>query len=222
MNRTITVTGIGTASAKPDYIEITMDIEAVNKDYEKALAESSKAINKLQNAVVFCGYKKEDLKTVRFNIDTRYRSSRDRKGDYVSVFEGYVSEYKLKLSFDFDNKKLTTVISELARSGVNPEINIMFTVKNPGLIKDELLINATENARAKAEILCKASGNSLGDILSINYSWGQINVFSDTKYKMMDDCMLVPGAPMCTEYSPEIELEDIKVSDSVTFVWEIK
>ena len=220
MNRTITVTGVGTASAKPDYIEITMDIESINKDYEKALAESAKAISKLQNAVVSCGYKKEELKTVRFNVDTRYRSARDRNDNYISVFEGYVSEYKLKLSFDFDNQKLAAVISELSRSGVNPEIDISFTVKNPNAIKDELLINAAENARAKAEILCKASGNSLGEILSINYSWGQINIFSDTKYKMMDDCIL--SEMPCAEYSPEIEPEDIKVSDSVTFVWEIK
>lgn len=219
MNRTITVTGVGTASAKPDYIEITMEFETINKDYDAALAESSKAINKLQAAVVSCGYKKEDLKTVRFNVDTRYRSVRDKDGNYTSVFEGYVSEYKLKLSFDFDNKKLAAVISELARSGVNPEINILFTVKNPNAIKNELLINATENAKAKAEVLCKASGNSLGEILSINYSWGQINVFSSTRYKMMDEC--ITDDVMSKECSPEIEPEDIKVSDSVTFVWEI-
>ena len=45
-------------------------------------------------------------------------------------------------------------------------------------ISEELLINATENAKTKAEILCKASGNTLGQLLNIDYNWGELNVFS--------------------------------------------
>ena len=43
---------------------------------------------------------------------------------------------------------------------------------------EELLINATENAKTKAEILCKVSGYALGQLLKIDYSLGELNVFS--------------------------------------------
>ena len=37
-----------------------------------------------------------------------------------------------------------------------------------------------ENARVKAEILCKASGNALEQLLNIDYNRGKLNVFSGT------------------------------------------
>ena len=52
-------------------------------------------------------------------------------------------------------------------------------MKNPARVSEELLINATENARAKAEILCKASGSTLGQLLNIDYNWGELNVFPE-------------------------------------------
>ena len=37
MARTITVKGIGKASAKPDYVVFSMTLESKHKDYDKAM-----------------------------------------------------------------------------------------------------------------------------------------------------------------------------------------
>ena len=50
------------------------------------------------------------------------------------------------------------------------------TVKNPARVSEELLISATENAKTKAEILCKASGNALGQLLNIDYNLSLIHI----------------------------------------------
>ena len=76
------------------------------------------------------------------------------------------------------------------------------------------------NARAKAEILCKASGAELGQLISIDYNWGEVNIISRTSYEM-EDC-LMPLAAMGKCCTPEIEPDDIDVSDTVAFTWEIK
>lgn len=60
--------------------------------------------------------------------------------------------------------------------------------ENPARVSEELLINATENARAKAEILCKASGSTLVQLLNIDYNWGELNVYSRTSYEV-EDCI---------------------------------
>ena len=128
--------------------------------------------------------------------------------------------YRLKLAFDFDSKQLAKVISAIADCGAQPELSIAFTVKNPARVSEELLINATENARAKAEILCKASGSTLVQLLNIDYNWGELNVYSRTSYEV-EDC-IQPLMAMSKCAAPEIEPDDIDVTDTVAFTWEIQ
>ena len=99
-------------------------------------------------------------------------------------------------------------------------ISIAFTVRNPSAVSEKLLISATENARAKAEILCKASGGTLGQLLNIDYNWGELNVYSRTSYEV-EDC-IQPLMAMSKCAAPEIEPVDIDVTDTVAFTWEIQ
>lgn len=217
--RTITVKGTGNVSARPDYIILSLNIEALSETYDRAMTDASERIKKLQYAAVLVGYEKSDMKTTSFNVQTRYENVKDRQGNYKREFAGYACSYHLKLAFDFDSKQLAKVISAIANCGAQPEISIAFTVKNPERISEELLINATENAKTKAEILCKASGNTLGQLLNIDYNWGELNVFSRTTYDV-EDC-IQPLMAMSKCSAPEIEPDDIDVSDTVTFTWGI-
>ena len=98
-------------------------------------------------------------------------------------------------------------------------MNIRFTVKDPSAISEELLRAATKNARQKAEILCEASGVKLGELKSIDYNWGEINVYSNTRNDMDDECLAMP---MMRGASIDFEPDDIEAGDTVTFVWEIE
>ncbi len=218
--RTITVKGTGNVSARPDYIVLSLNIEAISETYDRAMTEASERIKKLQDAAVLVGYEKSDLKTTSFNVQTRYENVKDRQGNYKREFAGYACSYHLKLAFNFDSKQLAKVISAIADCGAQPELSIAFTAKNPARISEELLISATENARAKAEILCKASGGTLGQLLNIDYNWGELNVYSRTSYEV-EDC-IQPLMAMSKCASPEIEPDDIDVTDTVAFTWEIQ
>ena len=188
--RTITVKGTGNASARPDYIILSLNIEVLSETYDRAMSEAAARIEKMQGVAVRVGYRKEDMKTTSFDVQTRYENVKDRQGNYKREFVGYACTYRLKLAFDFDSKQLANVISAIADCGAQPELSIAFTVKNPARVSEELLISATENARAKAEILCKASGSTLGQLLNIDYNWGELNVYSRTSYEV-EDCILV-------------------------------
>ena len=220
MSRTITVRGVGSVSVKPDYITLSMTIDSHDKSYDRATEEAARRIDILQDATVSVGYKKDALKTASFNVETRYENVKDRQGNYKREFSGYACIYRLKLSFDFDSKQLARVISVIADSGAKPELSIAFTVKSPAKVNEELLISAAENTKAKEEILCKASGNKLGELLSIDYNWGELNIVSRTTYEM-EDC-IPPMMAMSKCAAPEIEPDNIEVSDTVAFVWETK
>lgn len=218
--RTITVKGTGNVSARPDYIVLSLNIEAISEAYDRAMTEASERIKKLQDAAVLVGYEKSDMKTTSFNVQTRYENVKDRQGNYKREFAGYACSYHLKLAFDFDSKQLAKVISVIADCGAQPELSIAFTVKNPSRVSEELLISATKNAKTKAEILCKASGDALGQLLNIDYNWGELNVFSKTSYDV-EDC-IQPLMAMSKCAAPEIEPVDIDVTDTVAFTWEIQ
>ena len=217
--RTITVKGTGNVSARPDYIILSLNIETLSKTYDRAMSEAAERIKKLQDAAVLVGYEKSDMKTTSFNVQTRYENVKDQQGNYKREFAGYACSYHLKLAFDFDSKQLAKVISAIADCGAQPELSIAFTVKNPARVSEELLISATENAKTKAEILCKASGSTLGQLLNIDYNWGELNVFSRTSYDV-EDC-IQPLMAMSKCAAPEIEPDDIDVTDTVAFTWEI-
>lgn len=217
MKRTITVKGVGTVSAKPDYIVISMNIISKDTEYSKAVAAANERIGLLQKAIVNAGFVKEDLKTLAFNVRTVYKNEQDERGMWKSKFDGYECRYRLKLSMDMNSKKLADTLTEISDSGADAEFNIEFTVKNPEEIADALLKSATENARRKAKVLCEASGEKLGELVSIDYDWSDIHFASVSTYAAAGmERGITEDAGV-----PEFEPEDIKSSDSVTFVWEI-
>ena len=91
-------------------------------------------------------------------------------------------------------------------------------MKDATAINEDMLRSAAANAKRKAEILCDASGVTLGELIAIDYNWGELDIYSHTKYDYCEDALMAPpvGAPI------EMEPDDIDVSDTATFVWEIR
>lgn len=216
MNRLITVKGIGKLSIKPDIIIITMKVESRQHDYDKTMELATGSIEILQQAIRLAGFEKKDLKTTNLNIRTQYENYHDENNNYKSRFDGYCCEQGLKLEFDFDTDLMSGVLNAIAKAPIEPQLQIQFSVKNKSAVSEELLINAAENARQKAEILTRVSGVRLGDLINIDYNWGELHLYSPTSYQMEEKCMMSAGA-----YAPDIEPDNIDVSDTVTFVWEI-
>ncbi len=216
--KTITIKGMGKISVKPDLIVISMKIETENKEYDKTMELASEKIELLNNSLENIGFEKKSVKTTKFNVRTNYESIKTKDEIYKSVFCGYVCNHNLKIEFDFDTKRLSKVISTISKCFAKPELSISFTVKNPSNISRELLISATENAKQKAETLCEASNVKLGELISIDYNWGELNLVSDTDYRIESRLMMKSKASLA---NVEISPDDINVSDSATFVWEI-
>lgn len=214
--KTITVKGVGTARVRPDWVVLTMDVGATREFYEAAMREANRGVERLQDAIVGAGFERTDLKTRSFDVDMQYENRKNRYGDYDRVFLGYKCSYNLSLGFDFEMERLGDVLAEIAECGAKPELRISFTVKNPAGVGEEILRSAAENARQKAEILCAASGVKLGEIVSIDYNWGEINIESRTRFDAPNEGVLLSTS------MPDIEPEDIDACDSVTFVWGIE
>ena len=88
--RPITVKGTGQASLPPDYIEIPLYLESRDEQYDQAIELASQKLEELQHCLEEIGFKKEDLKTSSFTVDTDYEQVTDEEGNYVRVFRGYI------------------------------------------------------------------------------------------------------------------------------------
>ena len=68
-------------------------------------------------------------------------------------------------------------------------------------------------------ILTNAAGAKLVQVVSINYSWGEISIYSEpVRY---DKVMLCEKSANNYDNSLDINPEDLDISDTVTVVWEI-
>lgn len=215
MNKTITVTGTGRLSAEPDYVRLSMSLAARDKQYEQAMALAAKQIAQLTGSLTAVGFEKKAIKTISFQVDTEYDSIPEQHGNYTQVFKGFVVRHDLELAFDFDQQRLSRALTAITEGLSEPELSVVFTIKEPTEVKEALLKAAANNAHRQAQVLCAAAGVSLGDLLTINYSWGEISLISDTDFRLME------RAPAMMAKTIDFEPADIELTDSATFVWAI-
>ena len=222
MERTIRVTGKGKLSVKPDTIRLIMTIEGMQEEYDMALAQSAAMTEELKELFSKLDFQREEVKTLSFNVSTEYESYQARDKSWKRRFEGYKFTHRMKVEFSADNKRLGKVLYMLGHSSVRPEFHIEYTVVDPEKCKDALLANAIIDSERKADVLTKAAGVKLGNIVTIDYSWAEIDFVS----RPMENLMLAESCMRCNEedaaYDIDINPDDIDVTDNVTVVWEIR
>ncbi len=215
----ITVKGIGKLKLAVDWIKISFSLTSCDTDYSTGYEAFAKRIAKLQDAVASVGFKKDDLKASSIKVTTSYKDVKCKNNgvtEYKTVFDGYKFDTDLNISLPFDSKKLGNVLKEVALSEADPKFYINFSVKDEETAKNSLLAAAAQNAKTKAEILCKAVGAKLGKLSSISYNWDEIDIYSNTSYAMERRCLCAGAAPDM-DFTPE----DVELEDSATFVWDI-
>ena len=221
MERTIRVTGRGKMNVKPDTIELNIFVSKVYPEYAEAMEASAEMTEVLKAAAERAGFDSKEIKTTRFSINMNYEGVYDEKGNWKNKFAGYRYDHNLALRFDADNVKLGKMLWELSDCGADAEISINHTVKDPEPVRNELLAKAVKDSRTKAEVLAAASGVSLGDIISVDYSWGEMQIYNRT----VDNLTFGSNSKISmTEesFDMDIEADDIHIRDTVTVIWEIR
>ena len=227
MDRLITVRGVGKASVKPDLVRVAMRLESKDKDYGKAMGKAADRIRSLLAAMAAIGFQEDDVKTSDFSVRTtsEYKHS---FGHAKEVQTGFQVSQRVKLEFDLDLDRLSDVLGAISQwSKSDPDLSVIFTVKDPAAVRDAVLQSVAVNARRQAEALCGASGVKLGDLVKIDYSWKEVEFRSPTSYGVSYTVTRDISSQSLSRSMPDrsavaaIRPDDIKVEDSAAFVWEI-
>jgi uncharacterized protein YggE len=147
----------------------------------------------------------DDFKTSEFEIDRTYQELDDKRKIY-----GYRSSHSLRLELPLEMKRVNAIVAACAGSGAEPEIDVIFTLKDCEPVRLELMSTAIQTARERAETLASAAGVKLGEVKRIEYGTFDVRVTS-YQFGMSQDRFCEEG--------PALNPGDLDASDKVSVTW---
>jgi uncharacterized protein YggE len=177
--RTLSVTGEGKVTVKPDigviYLSVVTRDASINKAWDDNNAKAAAAITAVQAQ----GVAAEDIRS-DFNV---YQQERyDQYGQPTGEIT-YVVTHSLTVTAR-DLAKVGTVLGAAQAAGVNSVGGVTFTLEDPtGAIRQARAL-AVADARARAEELAQGLGVKVGKVLTVNEYGGSVPAPMDKSYAM--------------------------------------
>ncbi|TAK13132.1 MAG: DUF541 domain-containing protein [Anaerolineae bacterium] len=201
--RLISVNGTGVITLTPDIARIQIGVNTENASAQQAVAENNQQSEAIRATLDGFGIAAEDIQTSNFSIWPRT--------DYD--FEGQITgtTYVVQNTVTVTIRDLATfgeVLDAVVGSGANTIYGITFDVADREAAFAQALEAATENARARAEILAAAGGVQLGDVYSISAyvgGGGVVQPFVDDMRALAADAA-VPIAPGSLDIQLDVQV----------------
>jgi hypothetical protein len=161
--RTVTVGGQGKATAVPDKATVWFGIVTRAEDPELARERNAKTAADAMNAIRAMGVEERKLKlqSLRIQPVQEYNPSTQQ---YIE--KGYEAYRDLAVEVE-DLELLPRLIAEIVQKGANRLNNIQYGLKDDAAFRNEALVEAVQEARAKAELMATTAGAKLGAVLII-------------------------------------------------------
>lgn len=166
--RTITVSGTGTVLRQPDQAVVNLAVESFATSAEQAAGENAEKMDAMLKAVRQVGIPQDKIRTVSYQLNPEYDYSQPptprQPGEQRLI--GYRAINMVTVTID-DIRKVGPVIDAAIKAGGNRVMGINFQLKDPESARQDALRQAVEKARREAETLAAASGEKLGELLTL-------------------------------------------------------
>ncbi len=190
----LTVTGVGTVTAVPDEAQMSFGVETRRPTASAAVSANGDAMQKVIAALRQAGARE---------LATQWVSVYPYTSDDGSV-QGYVASNSVSAVSDVEDAP--ALIDAAAAAGANQVSGPGLSSSNAEALYRQALAKSVDEARAKAEVLAKAAGRSLGEITALVESGAQQPVpMYDRGDAALSSTPVVPGE------------QEISASVSVTF-----
>jgi len=165
--RTLHASGEGRVSIKPDVARVTTGIQATGKDLARTTTDASARMRRVLDALGQLGIADKDVQTTRHDVQVERPWDNGRPGPIT----GYTVSDEVRVTVR-DLAKLPQVLERVLSAGSNMLQGLTFEKDDPSPAELEALSRAIEAARAKAEVMAKAAGVTLGEPILVEESRG--------------------------------------------------
>jgi len=180
--RTITVTGSGTASSTPTRASLSFGVQNQAPTAKAALAANATEMRKVIAALESAGAK--DVQTESVSLSAVF-------GDNQTV-QGYMAADTVTATVTYAAAGST--IDAAVEAGANQVYGPSPLADDADAVYQKALVAAVANARAHGEALAKAAGATLGSVITIAEGGSApVPVFQKTAAGAADSTPVVPG-----------------------------
>ena len=159
------VVATGEASRVPDLARISTGVVAVAPTASAALADNARRMVSVRAALRGAGIADRDVQTSAVNLFPQYRQDQPAGG--TPQITGYQATNEVTIRFR-DIAATGAILDALVAQGANQISGPTLEVSKPDEALDEARTKALAAARARAELYARATGKSVGRILSIS------------------------------------------------------
>ncbi len=172
----ISVTGHGEISAKPDIVEISVGVLTHAPTASQAAKDNSAIVARLMATLTDHGVAEKDVQTTELRVAPRYTQPDPRRTAENSEFVPRIIGYEVSNSVRVVARKLDqvgTLLDALLQAGANQVSGISFRSEHPESFMDQARSRAMADAKHKATLLAGEAGVRVGAPRSIEESDGQ-------------------------------------------------
>lgn len=214
---TIKVKGQGELKFTPDVTRITVEVEDILNTYEEAFNSGTKNSNSIKQIMAGCSLDTELAKTSRFNVSKHTVHKKIDKNEWQWVTEGYKIQQTFIIDLALGCKQLTTLLDQIGKEIAGAEIEFGFTISDTKKAHLKVIETAVKDAQEKAEVMAKALGKKLGNVLNINYGIPHENYHDERVY----ECCPPEADSIGNAANIDITPDDLRGYSTVEVSWEL-
>lgn len=155
------VEGVGSASARPDVLHVTIGVEAPAPTVDAALEQANAAAAAVLEALRASGVEESDVQTQNLGLDPQFApETRD--------VTGYVARQDLAVTLRDIAAAGATISAAVAAGGDAARLSgLQFAIEDDTAVRAEAREEAFAAARRQAEQYAELAGRELGEVLSV-------------------------------------------------------
>jgi uncharacterized protein YggE len=161
--RTVTVVGMGRASAAPDIARVTLGADVISKSLSAAVSDVNQRTTAITAALREQGVEDRDIRTAEFNVFPQQEYGPNGPGPIT----GYRVVNLMRVTIR-DLDKAGDILEQAVAAGANNVQGLTFTIEDARPVEAEARRDAMADARFKAEALAGDAGVQVGPVLTIS------------------------------------------------------
>ncbi|MBR3888077.1 MAG: SIMPL domain-containing protein [Clostridia bacterium] len=220
----IMVEGVGRRFYKPNQVVLSINFLVNDATYEKAL---EKGVKSVEDFIVLVLQKldiaKEELKTRSFRISQNTRYDYETK---KTIFNGYDYTQGATLKLDYNMETISEFMSLVSSLAEPPRYTMTFSIKDMEGAKKEVLAEAYNKAKEKAETIAAAAGKQLKDCIKTDFRPFAETVTSHSRLSdmdMLEETGVMYKASKARSTAETIQTvftpEDVEISETLYCLW---